>query len=136
MERVVNRNEIIGKYVLNLKRSHKNDMPKLFFLCTISSHWCWFAILSNNISVVSMVTDTSDAGIIAGGVIGGLAALILIILLVYFLVLRRKSDGESCKYNVLNKTTLWPWASYIFVYTLAMNCLALSFDLDMILLSA
>lgn len=39
--------------------------------------------------------DTSDAGIIAGGVIGGLAALILIILLVYFLVLRRKSDGES-----------------------------------------
>lgn len=53
-----------------------------------------------------MVTDTSDAGIIVGGVIGGLAALILIILLVYFLVLRRKSDGESCKYNILNKTTL------------------------------
>lgn len=53
-----------------------------------------------------MVTETSDAGIIAGGVIGGLAALILIILLVYFLVLRRKSDGETCMYNVLDETTL------------------------------
>lgn len=53
-----------------------------------------------------MVTDTSDAGIIAGGVIGGVAALILIILLVYFLVLRGKNDGESCKYNVLDKTTV------------------------------
>jgi hypothetical protein len=43
------------------------------------------------------ISDTSDAGIIAGAVIGGLAVLILIILLVYFLVLRRKTDGESCK---------------------------------------
>ncbi|XP_056010949.1 uncharacterized protein LOC125678643 isoform X12 [Ostrea edulis] len=40
-------------------------------------------------------TDTDDAGIIAGGVIGGLAVLILIILLVYFLVLRKKTDGET-----------------------------------------
>ncbi|XP_061189147.1 uncharacterized protein LOC133197236 isoform X2 [Saccostrea echinata] len=39
--------------------------------------------------------ETSDAGIIAGGVIGGLAFLILVILLVYFLVLRRKTDGET-----------------------------------------
>ncbi|XP_062603188.1 uncharacterized protein LOC134264963 isoform X2 [Saccostrea cucullata] len=39
--------------------------------------------------------ETSDAGIIAGAVIGGLAFLILVILLVYFLVLRRKTDGET-----------------------------------------
>ncbi|XP_056010947.1 uncharacterized protein LOC125678643 isoform X10 [Ostrea edulis] len=43
----------------------------------------------------TLQADTDDAGIIAGGVIGGLAVLILIILLVYFLVLRKKTDGET-----------------------------------------
>lgn len=54
---------------------------------------------------VMYITDTDDAGIIAGGVIGGLAVLILIILLVYFLVLRKKTDGETCKLSHLYSHT-------------------------------
>ncbi|KAK3083054.1 hypothetical protein FSP39_012700 [Pinctada imbricata] len=76
-------------YIHNVT-SEDNDR---MFLCEAGSNpQCGFGDISSNIT---MSLGSSNAGIIAGAVIGSIAFLVIVVLIVYFVIFRRKSSAPQ-----------------------------------------